>query len=260
MLGKVLKYDLKAIFKNLIPLYVVLISLGLMVRLLSFFDNISIISILLGLMVLGLIFVSTFSFVITGILSVKHYLNNLYKDEAYLTHTLPVKKGNLLLSKLLASLITVIVTASVVIISLLIAFYQGGLFELLIDFLGKSYAGLEVYKFLIFMIFYFLIAYLTTILMVCAAISIGFSKSSNKTVSSIIWALVFYFMIEFLYLGLLGIIVWFYPNFVSTLESNTFMFSDLVNFFTIFMVFTALLGVIFYYISYRFMNKKLNLE
>ena len=260
MLGRVLKYDLKAIFKNLIPLYVVLISLGLMVRILSFFDNISIIGILLGLMVLGLVFVSMFSFVLTGILSVKHYLNNLYKDEAYLTHTLPIKKGNLLLSKLLASLITIIVTVFVVIISLLIAFYQDGLFEVVIEFLGKSYAGLEVYKFLIFMIFYFLIAYLTTILMICAAISIGFSKSSNKTISSVIWALIFYFMIEFLYLGLLGIIVWLYPNFAYTLENHTFMLIDLVNFFIIFMIFTALLGGVFYYISYRFMNKKLNLE
>ena len=44
------------------------------------------------------------------------------------------------------------------------------------------------------------------------------------------------------------------------LENNTFMMSDLLNFFTIFMVFIAILGGIFYYISYRFMSKRLNLE
>ena len=110
MLGKVLKYDLKAVCRYLIPLYAVLLGLGIMVRLLGFFDNISIIAIICGLMIVALVLVSVFSFVLTGIFSVKHYLENLFKDEGYLTHTLPVKKGTLLVSKVLVSLITLILT------------------------------------------------------------------------------------------------------------------------------------------------------
>ena len=260
MLGKVLKYDLISICKNLIPLYVVLLGLSLMVRILSLFDNVSVIEILLGLMIFGLILISIFSILLTGIFSVKYYLENLFKDQAYLTHTLPVKKGTLLLSKVFSSLITIVITLVCVIISLLIAFYQANLFSGVIEFLGKSYAGMEVYKFLIFMSIYGLIAYLTTILMVYASISIGFSKSSNKLVNSVVWALIFYFGMEFLNLGLLGIIMATKPSFIASLESNTFMMADLLNFFSIFLVFIVIIGIGFYYISYRFMDKKLNLE
>ena len=37
MLGKVLKYDLKALCRYLVPLYAVIFGLGIMTKLLSFF-------------------------------------------------------------------------------------------------------------------------------------------------------------------------------------------------------------------------------
>lgn len=260
MLGKVLKYDLKSLIQNLIPLYVIILGLGLMIRLLGFFDNVSIITIICGLMFVALVLVSILSFALTGIFSVKYYLENLFKDQAYLTHTLPVKKGTLLLSKVLVSLITIIMTFVCVIISMLIAFYQYGLIGEIMEALGKSMAGMGIYKFLLFMGVYGLIAYLTTILMVYAAISIGYSRSSNKTVSSVICALIFYFVMEFIYLGVLGVIIVINPTFISNLDNNSFMMQDLLNFFTAFMILTALIGGVYYYISYKFMNKKLNLE
>ena len=116
MLGKVLKYDLKALCRYLVPLYAVIFGLGIMTKLLSFFEKVSIINIILGLMIVALIFAVTFSFVLTGIFNIKHYLDNLFKDEGYLTHTLPVKRGTLLLSKVLASFITIVITFLVVII------------------------------------------------------------------------------------------------------------------------------------------------
>ena len=68
MLGKVLKYDIKLLSKNLIPLYVVLLGLALVIRLLSFFEKLSIINIVLGLMIVVFIFALTFSFFLTGVL------------------------------------------------------------------------------------------------------------------------------------------------------------------------------------------------
>ncbi len=260
MLGKVLKYDIKVLSRYLIPLYAVLLGLGLMIRLLSFFEKVSIINIILGIMIVAFIFAVTFSFILNGIFVIKYYLENLYKDEGYLTHTLPVKKGTLLLSKVLVALITIIMTFVIIIISVLIAFYTNGLFGDVFKVLDQSLAGMEIYKFILFMLVYGLIGYLTTILMVFASISIGFSKSSNKLVNSVVWALIFYFGMEFLYMGVLGIVMGINPSFIANLDNNTFMMADLLNFFMIFMVFTACIGGVYYYISYRFMNKKLNLE
>lgn len=260
MLGKVLKYDLKALCRYLIPLYAVLFGLGIMIRLLGFFDNVSIIAIICGLMIVALVVLSCLSFVLNGIFSVKYYLENLFKDEGYLTHTLPVKKGTLLFSKVLASLVTFSMTALVLIISLIVAFYQKGLFVEVVKVLNLSIYGMSVYEFLLFMIVYGVIGYVATILMVYAAIAIGYSRSSNKLVSSVVWGLIFYFVMEFLYLGLLGIIMIINPTFISNLDNSVFMMKDLIAFFSIFMVFTALIGGVYYYISYRFMDKKLNLE
>lgn len=260
MLGKVLKYDLKALCRYLIPLYAVLFGLGIMIRLLGFFDNVSIIAIICGLMIVALVVLSCLSFVLNGIFSVKYYLENLFKDEGYLTHTLPVKKGTLLFSKVLASLVTFSMTALVLIISLIVAFYQKGLFVDVVKVLNLSIYGMTVYEFLLFMIVYGVIGYVATILMVYAAIAIGYSRSSNKLVSSVVWGLIFYFVMEFLYLGLLGIIMIINPTFISNLDNSVFMMKDLITFFSIFMVFTALIGGVYYYISYRFMDKKLNLE
>ena len=260
MLGKVLKYDLKALCRYLIPLYAVLFGLGIMIRLLGFFDNVSIIAIICGLMIVALVVLSCLSFVLNGIFSVKYYLENLFKDEGYLTHTLPVKKGTLLFSKVLASLVTFSMTALVLIISLIVAFYQKGLFVDVVKVLNLSIYGMIVYEFLLFMIVYGIIGYVATILMVYAAIAIGYSRSSNKLVSSVVWGLIFYFVMEFLYLGLLGIIMIINPTFISNLDNSVFMMKDLITFFSIFMVFTALIGGVYYYISYRFMDKKLNLE
>ena len=260
MLGKVLKYDLKALCRYLIPLYAVLFGLGIMIRLLGFFDNVSIIAIICGLMIVALVVLSCLSFVLNGIFSVKYYLENLFKDEGYLTHTLPVKKGTLLFSKVLASLVTFSMTALVLIICLIVAFYQKGLFVEVVKVLNLSIYGMSVYEFLLFMIVYGVIGYIVTILMVYAAISIGYSRSSNKLVSSVVWGLIFYFVMEFLYLGLLGIIMIINPTFISNLDNSVFMMKDLITFFSIFMVFTALIGGVYYYISYRFMDKKLNLE
>lgn len=260
MLGKVLKYDLKALCRYLIPLYAVLFGLGIMIRLLGFFDNVSIIAIICGLMIVALVVLSCLSFVLNGIFSVKYYLENLFKDEGYLTHTLPVKKGTLLFSKVLASLVTFSMTALVLIISLIVAFYQKGLFVDVVKVLNLSIYGMTVYEFLLFMIVYGIIGYVATILMVYAAIAIGYSRSSNKLVSSVVWGLIFYFVMEFLYLGLLGIIMIINPTFISNLDNSVFMMKDLIAFFSIFMVFTALIGGVYYYISYRFMDKKLNLE
>lgn len=260
MLGKVFKYDCKTVIRYLCPLYLVIAGFAVMIRLLGFFDKISVLQLINGLLIVGFVFLIGFSFLLTGIFCVKHYLENLFKDEGYLTHTLPVKKGTLLLSKVLVALLFIVLTFLVVVVSLIIAFYQGGMFKEALKGVSQMIYGMEVYKILFFFAIYSLIAFLTTLLMVYAAIAIGFSKSSNKIINSVVFGLIFYFAIEFIYLGVLAIVMGIHPSLITNLESNVFMMNDLLIFMSIFMILTFVLGGIFYYISYRFINKRLNLE
>lgn len=260
MLGKVLKYDLKDSFKSLIPFYVVLMGLGVVARILGLFDEHSIMHTFYLLMNVTLIFLAGVSVLVSGMVSVKHYLENLFKDQGYLTHTLPVKKGTLLLSKVLSSAIILIMTVIVTSISLLIAFYYSGFFGDVFAFLGTTFAGTEAYKFLIFLCIYALVFYLATVLMIYAAIAIGHSRSNNKVFTSVGIGILFYFLMEFIYLAIVLITVAIEPTFIVNLDNGTFMLADLMSFLSIFMVVALIIGGIYYFISYKFMDKKLNLE
>ena len=44
------------------------------------------------------------------------FVKNLYKDESYITHTLPVEKKDIYLSKVLSALITIFTTTVVIIV------------------------------------------------------------------------------------------------------------------------------------------------
>lgn len=59
------------------------------------------------------------------------FVKNLYKDESYLTHTLPVNKEKIYVSKILSALITVFTTAVVIIVCLFICYYSKENLEIL---------------------------------------------------------------------------------------------------------------------------------
>ena len=52
------------------------------------------------------------------------FINNSYKDESYLTHTIPVEKRIIYASKVISALITIFTTAIVIIICLFICYYS----------------------------------------------------------------------------------------------------------------------------------------
>lgn len=52
------------------------------------------------------------------------FLRNIYKDEAYLTHTLPVEKKTVYLSKVLSAIICSFTTMTAIILCLFICYYS----------------------------------------------------------------------------------------------------------------------------------------
>ena len=133
MLGKLIKYDFKALKKTLLPLCFGAVALSVFVTLLMklFFlykdysynlsrvlDDIfgTVLSLLLGFGVLGLIAAA----IVSWFLILKRYYQNLFKDDGYLTFTLPVKTSGILLSKLISSTIWSLITSLFAIVSIAI--------------------------------------------------------------------------------------------------------------------------------------------
>ena len=131
MLKKLLKYDLLWINKNLIYFYAIAFVFAISGRLFSLIDN-SLLANIISKICYGI----TISFVINGVVngvirSWVRFINNCYKDESYLTHTLPVSKSQIYTSKFIASIITMVCGVVISIICLAICYLSSDFIETL---------------------------------------------------------------------------------------------------------------------------------
>ena len=126
MLGKLLKYDLRYVYKTLGAYYIVAIVAAVIGTLLNKIHHAPFIIDFLGDFLanasLGLaagIMISTFTRAICS-----RFRQSLYGDEAYLTHTLPVSRLKLFTAKFISAIITLLISATVVAITMLILFHE----------------------------------------------------------------------------------------------------------------------------------------
>ncbi len=124
MLKKLLKYDLLYMYKCLIVFYILSLVCGLCTRI---FDNAgdAMILIIIAKIFSGVAISMMFSIIFNNILRLwARFKINLYGDESYLTHTLPVTKSTHYMSKFLAVIITSISGFVVIIVTLFIAYVE----------------------------------------------------------------------------------------------------------------------------------------
>ena len=103
MLGKLIKYDLKALAKILAPLWGVLLVMGLIfgISIRSNLDGIGNTMIVFSLVVIVAVIVAIF--VMNVIIVIQRFWNGLLKEEGYLMFTLPVTTRSLILSKVIST-------------------------------------------------------------------------------------------------------------------------------------------------------------
>ena len=114
MLGKLIKYDLKALTKILAPLWGVLLVMGLIfgISIRSNLDGIGNTMIVFSLVVIVAVIVAIF--VMNVIIVIQRFWNGLLQEEGYLMFTLPVTTRSLILSKVISALIISCGTALVI--------------------------------------------------------------------------------------------------------------------------------------------------
>ncbi len=137
MLVKLLKYDLKYMLKNMIIFYILTIFFSISTRILFAIDDSVILKIISQISV-GCMFSMMASILINTLMrSWVRFRDSIYKDEAYLTHTLPVTKNDIYNSKLFQTLIFFVISFSVIVIGLFIAYYTKDRWILLKDFINN---------------------------------------------------------------------------------------------------------------------------
>lgn len=269
MLGKLLKYEIKATARLFLPLYLTILVFAAINRFFFAMPNIgekslyfsnlaaTISMIIYVTLMVGLV-------LMTLIVLIQRFYKNLLGDEGYLMFTLPVQSWSHILSKLTISMLWTVVSGVVALFSILIIsskgisipeFYK----ELLMGFIRFSqYFGASTYLMSLEAIVLGLLALASTILTIYAAIALGhlFNKHkllasfgmyiALKTISQILMSL---FAFIFWNQALLGMESNFMP---SVLQVNTFMLISILYFGVI----TAGYFVLTNYI----LKRKLNLE
>ena len=155
MLIKLLKYDLKYMIKNMSVFYILAIIFAILTRLFFSLDQTIIVNII-GQISVGCMFSMIGSILINTMMrSWIRFRDSIYKDEAYLTHTLPVTKNNIYNSKFIQTLMFFIISFMVILLSIFITYYTKERWILLKDAINNITIGLEfkTWTFVISMIF-----------------------------------------------------------------------------------------------------------
>jgi len=135
MLVKLSKYDLKKVYKVLIIFYILSIFFATLTRVLLNINNSFVIGVI-GQICSGVTISMIFNILINNLLRLWiRFKNTLYDDESYLTHTLPVDRKTIYLSKIVVSMITMFTSILVIVLTLFIAYYSKENMETLKNFL-----------------------------------------------------------------------------------------------------------------------------
>ena len=194
MLKKLLKYDIKTINKALIIFYSLSIFFAVLTRLFYMIDNSAIMNIIAHICS-GATISMIFNILINSLMRLwVRFKNNLYGDESYLTHTLPVTKKQLYLSKFIVSIITLFISVLVIVLSLFIAYYSKEnmqIFKNILMPLAKVYESTILKIILSFMIVVFL-EFLNMLQSGYTGIIFGHKRNNNKTGFSVLYGFITY--------------------------------------------------------------------
>ena len=201
MLGKLLKYEIKATSRILLPLYLVLFVVAVVNRVLNPFE---ILENAQGFNIQ--ILINILSIILYFIIMIQRFYKNFLGDEGYLSFTLPVETWKHVLSKLLASMMWIIlsilaVMASIIIIADIDSLMSG--FSTFLEEIGTTF-GSGIY---IMLPIYMLSGLTLAILVIYNSISIGHHFQNHKVLASFATFGVFYLFTQIVLVIMLMIYV-----------------------------------------------------
>lgn len=262
MLGKLLKYDLKWIYKLVIVFYALAFIFSLFSRMFLSIGNSLLWSILSKISSGIAVSMLVSSIINTLMRSWVRFVRNIYKDEGYLTNTLPVSKRDIYLSKVLSSIIIMLTTTIVIITCLFICYYSKENIDILkkvLEMTASSYNTSVIKLILTIGMIFFL--ELTFILLVgYTGIIIGHSSNNNKIVKSIIWAFGMYIFTQLITIGLIYIIGLFNKDIMNIITTNIVSIKGIKNILVGGIVMYIIYNIIYYFIGKRELEKGINID
>jgi len=264
MLTKLLKYDLKYMIKNMSVFYIFSIFFAITTRILFSVKQTVIIDII-GQISVGTMFSMLASVLINTLMrSWIRFRDSIYKDEAYLTHTLPVTKKDIYNSKFLQTLIFFIVGFVVIVLSLLIVYYTKDRWIALKTMINSITSGLNINAvlFVLSMIGIIFLEIFNAIQSGFFGIILGHKKNNNKIGYSVLFGFLEYMISQTMVLILMFIVGLFDGNIMELFKNNNILLNS--NTLKLIIILTTILYLLIIYfmsvICKKELDKGVNIE
>ena len=262
MLKKLLKYDLKWCFKPLLVFYILTLFLAIVIRVVESFKQ-TFILLIIDKIACGALISMIISILINLFMrNWVRFIQNIYKDESYLTHTLPVTKHEIFLSKILTAIITLLTSFIVIIICLAIATLNENTWFFLKDSLEKSaiYFNSSVFSLIALMIITIFFETLFIIMSGILGIIIGHRSNNFKIVKSIVYGFIIYIIFSALSLGILYISGLIDPSIMSLFNNIKISSSSMKKMLTIGILEYFIYITLMYILGNKLLNKGVNVD
>lgn len=263
MLGKLIKYEIKATGRIFLPMYLALIVFAIINHFMPFNSDNFTFPQGIALTIYILIFVGMF--VTSFIVMIQRFYKNLLCEEGYLMFTLPVKPWKHIISKLVVSAMWTILSALVAVISIIIIVLQvmslSDIFAAISEAWSVLYKsiGSSLYLYTIQTVTGLIVSLATSTLIIYAAMAIGQLSNNHKVLVSIVSFLGLYTLSQ------IAASLIFLPQLSKTESTsyvNGWMFNMMIprGFIWGAVALSAAFGAIYFIITNHILNKRLNLE
>ena len=262
MLGKLLKYDLKWCYKPLIVFYALAFIFSVLARIVDYMPS-SFFTLIVGEVSLFMA-ISMFISIIMNCMMRNwvRFLRNIYKDEAYLTHTLPVSKNEIYLSKVLTGIITLFTSLVVIVLCFNICFMDQTSWLNFVEYFKNTslyfHCSLPVFLSLITLLIFLELLFM--LLTGYLGIIMGNKKNNYKIMKSIIRGIQIYIVFSCLIVIILYIIGLYNQDIMSifkSLDMNDGAIKNVMICTTgIYIIYNIIIGIISKYL----LNKGVNID
>lgn len=262
MLKKLLKYDLEWCYKPLLVFYILAIFFSIIVRIVESFEQ-SLIVLIIDKICCGVVIAMIVNILINCFMrNWARFVRNIYKDESYLTHTLPVSKNKIYLSKILTAIITLLTSFIVIIVCLAISCLNKDTWIILKQSLEQSaiYFDSSVFSFIFVMIITIFFEFLFMMMCGILGIIIGHKSNNLKIVKSILIGFVIYMILSFMSLGAL-FVAGLLNSDIMSLFNNIEVSSNVLKSMMLVGIFVyAVYNLGIYFIGNKLLNKGVNVD
>ena len=191
------------------------------------------------------------------------FKENLYGDESYLTHTLPIEKKTLYLSKAITAIITLFVSVAVIGLTLFITYYSKENLEIIKNVLfslADAYNS-SIIKILLAVLLVFFLEFANILQAGYTGIILGHKKNNLKVGYSVLFGFIVYIITQIFVLLIIFIVGIFNKDIMNLFVTKTIINIDMIKLalYMAFLIYTAILFV-GYFVNVKLFKKGVNVE